>query len=137
MKKFLIVLPVFLLSLVLFAQVNQKPAANPKLKVYYFHLTNRCPTCIKIEATTKKVLEENFKAQLDNGTIVFQSFNVDVPANKAICEKYQAYGATLALTYNKDNKEKIEDLTNFAFAKIHTEAAFVNELKIKINSLIK
>jgi hypothetical protein len=137
MKKSIILLTVLMISASSFAQNTPQISKKTKLAVYYFHLTNRCHTCISIEATTKKVLEENFKTELDNGTIVFKTFNVDLPENKAICKKYEAYGATLALTKLTGGKEKIEDLTNFAFSKIHTEDAFITGLKSKITEQFK
>ena len=114
-----------------------KDDKKAKLLVYYFHLTNRCPTCLSIEANTRKVLNDYFKTQVDNGTIVFKTFNVDLPENKEIAKKYNAYGATLTLTGLSGEKEKIVDLTNFAFSKIHTEGAFAPELKMKIEELLK
>jgi hypothetical protein len=121
-----------------FAQTNAKVNSKTKLLVYYFHLTERCNTCRSIEATTKKVLEENFKTELENGTILFEVFNVDLPENKSIAKKYDAYGATLALTPIVQEKETgIVDLTNFAFSKIHTEEVFISELKAKVAEYLK
>jgi len=138
MKNFIFIVAAILVLSTSFAQKNPPvTSSKSKLNIYYFHLTNRCPTCIKIEATTKKVLEDNFRHELDSGIIVFKSFNVDLPENKTICEKYQAYGATLAFTTLHGGKEKIEDLTNFAFAKIHNGDAFYNDLKLKIQFYLK
>ena len=137
MKKFILLILLLITGTFSFTRSPVLNTHKAKLLVYYFHLTNRCPTCIKIEATTKKVLEENFKTEMDSGIVVFKTFNVDLPENTDICKKYDAYGATLALTYFPAGKEKIEDLTNFAFAKIHTEQAFVSGLKSKIQEHIK
>ena len=137
MKKIILILVVLFTCTFSFAQDQGQTTGKEKLLVYYFHLTNRCPTCIKIEATTQKVLKENFNTEMENGTIVFKSFNVEVPENKTISEKYQAYGATLALTKLTNGKEQIEDMTNFAFTKIHNEEAFVEGLKNQIEEFLK
>ena len=60
-----------------------------------------------------------------------------LPENKAISEKYQIYGSTLLLVQIKNGVEKSEDLTNFAFGKIHKEDIFISELKEKIEQLLK
>jgi len=118
------------------SQTEQKK--NTKLLVYYFHITNRCQTCTKIEAVTKKILEEQYSKQIENGTIVFKSFNVDLPENADMVKKYQAYGATLAFTYIVTGKEAgIDDLTGMAFQKIGNEEMFTKELKAKIDEAIK
>ncbi len=138
MRTSLLILFTLLFSANAFCQVVIKPTIKVKLLVYYFHLTNRCNTCKKIEAATIKTLETYFKKELENGTIVFQSFNVDLPENKKLVEKYQAYGATLALTpLVKGQEADIEDITDFAFSKIGNEEIFINELREKIISYLK
>lgn len=121
-----------------FGQDVQKSTEKTKLLVYYFHLTHRCSTCQKIENTTKKVLETYYGKELKDGTIIFQSFNCELPENKKIVDKYQAYGATLAFTPIVKGKEVgIDDLTSFAFSKIHNEELFSEGLKEKIDNYIK
>ncbi len=137
MKKILFILFLALTNCTLFAQ-TQNLNKKTKLLVYYFHITDRCNTCRSIEAVTTKALNENYKNELDSEIIVFKTFNVEYPENKYICEKYQAYGATLALTKIEFGAEvKIDDLTNFAFSKIHTEEIFTKGLMDKINEYLK
>lgn len=137
MRKILLTLVILSTTFTIFAQ-TQNINKKTKLFVYYFHITDRCNTCRNIEAVTTKILNENYKNELDSEIIVFKTFNVEYPENKYICEKYQAYGATLALTKIEFGAEvKIEDLTNFAFSKIHTEDIFTKGLKDKINEYLK
>lgn len=137
MKKIIISLLVLLSVANSHAQETRQVTPKTKLLVYYFHITNRCQTCTTIEATTRKVLLDNFKAELDSAVIVFSTFNVDSAVNEAISKKYDAYGATLALTQLTDGKEKIVDVTNFAFSKINNESSFTEGLVQKIKELIK
>lgn len=137
MKKLIFLVIVLFTVTLSFAQETKPITDKTKLLVYYFHITNRCHTCIAIEATTRKVLLENFQSELEKGIIVFNTFNVDSTENEAISKKYDAYGATLALTKLSGGKEKIEDMSNFAFSKINNEALFTAGLKKKINELLK
>jgi len=137
MKNLLFLLLVMVSVSSSYGQETKPITDKTKLLVYYFHITNRCQTCTAIEATTRKVLLENFKDELANGIIVFNTFNVDSAKNEAISKKYDAYGATLALTKLSNGKEKIEDMSNFAFAKINKEAAFTAGLKKKIKEMLK
>jgi len=142
MKSINIILFLLIFSLQGFAQqsndtiISNNPK-NLKVKVLYFHVTNRCHTCFSIEAAVRKTINENFKNELNNGTIDLYVLNCELPENKTISEKYEAYGATLAITEMDGGKEKTEDLTNFAFAKIHDESVFISELKSKISELLK
>jgi len=109
-----------------------------KVQVYYFHLTNRCHTCISIESELRKTLSANFKNELDNGIIRFAPVNCELPENADLSKKYDAYGATLALTKYADGKElQKEDMTTWAFSKVHSPDIFAKELIQKINEMIK
>lgn len=137
MKQIFAILFLLCMTAPVWSQQDADIKKNTKLLVYYFHITNRCQTCTKIEATTKKILEQDYKTQIENGTIIFKSFNVDLPENKDLVKKYQAYGATLAFNYVVSEKEAgIEDLTGMAFSKINNEALFTKELKAKIDEAL-
>lgn len=113
-------------------------ATKPVVEVFYFHSTNRCPTCISIEANTKKTLETSFAKELKDGNIKFTIINSDESKNKALCEKYEAYGATLILVKNNNGKESSENMTNFAFSYSRNQAEkFMEGLKIKIEQMMK
>ena len=137
MKKLIILLMVLTAGTYSYGQDIKQITPKTKLLVYYFHITNRCHTCTTIEATTRKVLLDNFKQELDSSIIVFNTFNVDSAENAAISKKYDAYGATLALTQIIGGKEKIVDMSNFAFAKINNESLFTEGLVQKIKELLK
>ncbi len=115
-----------------------KSAAKPVLEVYYFHATNRCSTCISIEANTKTTLETSFAKELKEGKIKFTVLNSDEDKNKVICEKYEAFGATLILVKYLNGKETSVNMTNFAFSNSRNQAnKFMVGLYEKINSLLK
>lgn len=116
------------------AQTNKKPL----LEVFYFHATNRCPTCMSIETNTKKTLETNFAKELKDGKIKFTVLNSDEAKNKTLCEKYEAFGATLVLVKNLNGKETSENMTNYAFSYSRNQPEkFMGGLKDKINALLK
>ena len=126
--------------LFVFGQISQNQAQEtqsikPKLIIYYFHSTHRCPTCLSIEDNTKATLEKYFAKELKTGTIVFKSINVDDKENEKIAKKYDAFGSALHLTVIKDGKEQSEDLTNFAFKYSRNKPDyFIEELSKKIKN---
>jgi len=123
------------LNVNLIAQTNN---TKPILEVLYFHATHRCPTCMSIEANTKKTLEANFAEDLKKGKIKFTVLNVDDEKNKDISQKYGAYGATLILVQYVNGKEINDDMTNFAFSYSRNQPEkFMDGLKDKIITLIK
>lgn len=83
-----------------------------KTKVYYFHNTRRCPTCLAIEKETKKVLKEQpFSDAKENGELVYKSYNAENAANKKLVKELGVTGSALIVV--KGN-EKI-DLTSKGF----------------------
>lgn len=111
---------------------------NLELKVFYFHITDRCNTCHSIEINIRKVLFENYQEEINKGIIDVYILNCELPENKNLVKKYEAYGSTTALTVFENGKEKYtEDLSSWAFQKVHKPEVFAKELKEKINLIIK
>jgi hypothetical protein len=91
---------------------NSSKAEDVKTKVYYFHNTRRCPTCMAIEKETKKVLKEQaYSDAKENGDLVFKSYNAENAVNKKLVKELGVTGSALIVV--KGN-EKI-DLTSKGF----------------------
>ena len=135
MKKSIVILFAVITGFAAFAQ--NKSTAKPKLEIYYFHATNRCPTCISIEDNTKKVLDTYFKKEVEAGNIKLHVLSCDDEKNKALIDKYGAYGSTLVLQSNIGKSAK-DDITNFAFQySKNNPDKFKSGLKEKIEKMIK
>jgi len=126
-----IIFLIFVFANISFAQTN-----SPKVIVYYFHATHRCPTCMEIEAKTKMVLADNFRDEVINGLVQFKTFDYEDPENKSLVDRYFAYGSTLLLVY-PENEELNIDLTEMAFQYvINKPEKFREELAKEIEKLI-
>ncbi len=113
----------------------QTKTSNEKIFIYYFHATNRCPSCLAVENAAKEMLNENFKSKIDNGTIKFESFNIDDKANKALVEKYQIGFSTLLIIKADGTKT---DFTNTAFQYAKSNPTKYKELlKAKIIEMMQ
>lgn len=114
-----------------------KPESS-KVLIYNFHVTKRCPSCIAIEEATTKTLTTYFSKELKEGRIKRQVLNVDDEANKAISEKYEAFGSGLFVTCVFKGKETTTDLTGdgFKYAK-NKEEKFIEILKNTITNYLK
>ena len=69
--------------------------STPVLKIYYFHATNRCPSCLACEEVCKETLHKHFQKELDNGAILFQAVNIEEEKNKPLVEQYKIMFSTL------------------------------------------
>jgi len=143
MTKLVNLLFVVLFSTLLFncskAQNNNNSSnSKTKLEVYYFHATNRCPTCNAVENNAKKLLEEKYKEQLENKTIKFTSINIDDDVNKALVEKYEISFSTLLIINKSGTKEIVKDFTDIAFQYARTNPEkYANLLAEELNNNLK
>ncbi|MDB4286040.1 nitrophenyl compound nitroreductase subunit ArsF family protein [bacterium] len=108
-----------------------------KIEIIDFYTTHRCKTCLKIEDNTKKMLQSDFKKEMDAGILSFQTVNVDEEANYDMAERFEAAGTALFINVVKNGKEQHIDLTDFAFMKAFAEEEFATELKAKIDEQLK
>jgi hypothetical protein len=107
--------------------LNTRTTSDTQLEVIYFHSTHRCKTCNQIEAMTKKVLQDNYAAEMKSGKIAFKVYNVDEADNEKIAESYEAAGSALFLNQTKNSKRT--DLTSFGFTNAFNETVFSAKLK--------
>ena len=113
------------------------PEPSPTLKenridVVYFHRTNRCYSCQYAETGIGHALETYFNKELDDGTITFQSVDVQKPSDASIVEQYGAYTSQLFINTvieNEDHIEHIEEIWSY----IGDDEAFTLFIKNKIN----
>jgi len=108
-----------------------------RLEIYAFHGTRQCETCKNMKANTKATLDKYFAAELKSGKIVYQVIDVDDEKNEKIAEKFQATGTALMINNVVNGKDNISDWSDFAFDKANDAAAFIPELKVKIQTALK
>ncbi len=142
-KNIFILLILFLYSSASFSQVvgdtiiSNNPE-NLKLKVYYFHITDRCSACYSIEGNLRATIFTHFKNEIKKGVIDLSILNCELPENQKLVKKYSAYGSTLVVTgYKKGKETETEDLSAWAYKKSGNKKVFVKELKKKINDHLR
>jgi hypothetical protein len=86
---------------------------------YYFHGTQRCATCRKLEAYSLESIQAGFPGQLRDGTLEWRVVNIDEPGNKHFVEDYKLYTRSLVIVKLQEGKqtewknlEKIWDLVD-------------------------
>ena len=140
MKKIIIIaiLSLFVSSISFSQTKTTAVPAKAKVEVYYFHGETRCATCISIEENTKKALETNFSKEMKDGSVKFNVIDISNSKNKAIADKYKVYGSSLYITRIANGKEKMTDLTNYAFSNSRNNPdKFKAEIKKKVSENLK
>lgn len=134
MKKLLIFMAAFLMvsPFMLPVQTATAQAENTQLTVYYTHSTRRCVSCRAVEDETKKILNEDFKAELESGKLQYIPLNIDDAENKEFVEKHKVWGSSLLLV-KTDTGETI-NMSRDAFRYSRREPAVYRE---KLNKTIR
>lgn len=98
-----------------YAQAGKKQVPNtaikPKVEVYYFHYTVRCPTCHAVEDNCKSALTALYPEKVKIGEYAFKGVNLDEKASKSIAKKLGVGGQTLLVVCD----DKQIDLTSKVF----------------------
>ena len=88
--------------------------ASPTVMVYYFHRTNRCVTCLTIEANAAQVVKDNFRQQMADGRLVWMPFNLDDPGGEEFEKEFDIASSTLVVAGivngNYVRYKKLEDV---------------------------
>ena len=89
-------------------QALAEPDEQPghQLIAYYFHRTQRCETCLTIEAYAEEALAEAFPQALRSGELEWRAVNVEEPANEHFVEDYQLTASALVLVDTQDGEQK-------------------------------
>lgn len=77
---------------------------SQQVVVYYFHGTNRCPTCLKIEALAAQTVTTSFAAELSDGRVRWQALDFELPENKHFVDEYELYSQSLIVLRLADGK---------------------------------
>jgi len=78
-------------GLFLLAATAAAAAQDHVVRVYYFHTTQRCASCKKIEALSAEAIRAGFARELGEGRLEWQVVNIDDPANRHFTADYQLY----------------------------------------------
>ncbi len=138
MKKTSVLILAVLFSVISLGQEEAVVSKKTQIDVYYFHRTERCKTCLSIEANVQKALDLYFAEEIKDGTIRFISINFEGEDQKKAIEKYEADGPALYLTKVKKGKETTKDLTDFAFNNsLYNGEKFKTGFRDRVNQLLR
>jgi hypothetical protein len=83
-------------------------AAGPqeKLIAYYFHRTQRCGTCLNMEAYAEEALREGLADAFESGKVEWRAVNVEEPENEHFVEEYGLTASALVMVLIENGEQK-------------------------------
>ena len=107
----------FLAALVTGGFAQAKPAVvKPRVEVYYFHPSERCPIDQSIEENTLKLMQTTYAKEIKSGAIKFQIINTDDKSQAKTVSRFEMNAQALYVVKLSGGKEFKNDLTHFAFS---------------------
>jgi len=110
--------------------------AEAHLHARYFHRTVRCPSCEKIEALSKRAIEEGFSPELAIGRVTWQSVNLDDPGNAHYADDYQLQSQSLVVSVIQTGKETQWRNLEKVWDLLEDDPAFIAYVQEEIRSLL-
>lgn len=108
------------------------------MEVLCFHGKQRCITCRTIEETTENLVNTEFADEIKSGKLVFRIIDITKEENEKIVDRYEVTWSSLFIIRYKDGKEKVENMTEFAFANARKSPdTFKAGVSAKINEMLK
>lgn len=98
--------------------------AGDQVIAYYFHRTQRCPTCIRIEELTHEIVHQGFADKVASGRLDLRIVNIESPGNEHFETDFNLVSQSIVLVDVKSGKqEKWQNLEKI-WELIGTEAEF-------------
>ena len=107
------------------------------VEILYFHGDMRCKSCVAMEKGVAELLEEQFKDEVKDGKIIFNTIDITTPEGEKIADNYGVSWSSLYLNNWKDGKEERNDLTRMGMKTASQDpAAFKEEVKTYVNKYL-
>lgn len=114
-----------------------KAAPADYVQAYYFHATYRCKTCTTLEQYSRESIEENFKDQLNSGTLRFNEINFDEPENRHFLQDFKLTYRALVLVRYKDGKQVTFKNLEKIWQLVGSKADFSNYVKTEVEAMLQ
>jgi len=117
------------------ATAEKEPAAPvSRVDVIYFHVNQRCVTCLCFEKHVNRVIDTYFIEALNSGKLAYQVLNLQKPENEAMTRKYQAVGSQLFINVIIKGVDNIQDIQSIWNWKCNNDP---NGFERKVKSVIE
>lgn len=118
------------------SQGNKKEVAQTistsDVKIYYFHFTRRCATCLAVEENARKAIEAMYPNEIKAGEYSFTSLNLDEAGTKEIADKLGVGGQSLMVVCG----ERKIDITGAAWMAAHDLEKMKAEIQSGIDKVL-
>jgi len=115
--------------------VNTSHGAKSSHKViaYYFHRTQRCHTCLTMEAYAEQALKEGLSDALESGELEWRAVNVEEAEHEHFVKEYELFASALVIVETDGGQEKqskkLEQIWDLVSDELKFKAFIQNEVQ--------
>ena len=116
----------------------QEPA-KPQSKVvaYYLHRTQRCRTCLAMEAYAEEALTEAFPDAFASGELAWQALNVEDPENEHFVQEYGLTSSALIMVRTKNDETKESKNLEDIWSLVRNKGAFKEYVELEAQDYLE
>lgn len=109
---------------------------SDKIIAYYFHRTQRCPTCNRIEELTHEIVHQSFAEELSSKRLELRVVNIESPGNEHFETDFNLVSQSIILVDFKTGKQVKWKNLDQIWELIGTEAEFRNYVETEIRGFM-
>ena len=79
-------------------------SSGDRVIAYYFHRTQRCPTCLRIEELTHEIVHAQFGAETSSGKLELRIVNIEDAGNEHFETDFNLVSQSIVLVSMKDGR---------------------------------
>ena len=106
------------------APASGATADSPVFVVYYLHGTRRCRTCLSIEATTQRILDDWFREELSSGRMIWKPLNFEEKGNEHFVQDFGLVSSSVVVAQVNNGKPVRYKVLQDVWKLIHDDLRF-------------
>jgi hypothetical protein len=110
---------------------------NHIVHVYYFHTTQRCASCKKIEAWSDAAIRAAFERALGAGNLEWEVINIDDPLNRHFVDDYKLYTKSLIVVDRVNGEQARWKNLEKVWQLLQNEASFRQYVQTEIRAYLE
>jgi len=116
---------------------SNSAARNHVVRVYYFHTTQRCASCKKIEAWSDAAIRAAFERALGAGSLEWEVINIDDPLNRHFVDDYKLYTKSLIVVDRVNGEQTRWKNLEKVWQLLQNEASFRQYVQSEIRAYLE
>jgi hypothetical protein len=110
---------------------------NHVVRVYYFHTTQRCASCKKIEAWSDAAIRAAFERALGAGNLEWEVVNIDDPLNRHFVDDYKLYTKSLIVVDRVNGQQTRWKNLEKVWQLLQSEPAFREYVQTEVRAYLE